>query len=289
VSLPPGGERRRLERALAAALGSGREARWVLEDLAGTDDPVSAEAAGLAEGLAERRRGGEPLQYVLGHWPFRELDLLVDPRALIPRPETEWLTDVALAELDRLLASKGRANVVDLGTGTGAIALSIATERAGRGVSVTATDCDPDALDLARANELRVRTREGGARVEFRLGRWWEALPVVERGCIDLVVSNPPYVDAVEWEQLDPVVRDHEPHGALVAGPGSDYTPGFVDIEAILVGAAGWLARPGTAVLEIAPSQADAALRAAAAQGSTGHRVLADLADRPRALVAHWG
>ncbi|MGH9007104.1 MAG: hypothetical protein ACRDV6_05230, partial [Acidimicrobiales bacterium] len=98
-----GVDRRRVRQALAATLGSEHEARWLLEDVAGAGGPGDAlgpDAASRVRELAERRGSGEPLQYVLGHWPFRQLDLLVDPRALIPRPETEWLVDVALAELD---------------------------------------------------------------------------------------------------------------------------------------------------------------------------------------------
>ena len=288
-----GGERRELERPLTAALGSPREARWLVEDAAGADTSGGAlsevQVARLRR-LAERRVSGEPLQYVLGHWPFRELDLLVDSRALIPRPETEWVTDVALVELDRMLAGGGAPKVVDLGTGTGAIALSIATERSDHGVQVIATERDSAVLELARVNRDRVALRHDAARrVVLRVGSWWDALDPAERGRISLVVSNPPYVAAVEWELLDPVVRDHEPYTALVAGPGSDATPGFADIEAILAGAGAWLTRPGAAVIEIAPAQAAAALVAAERFGCTESRVLADLAGRPRALVARWG
>lgn len=288
-----GGERRELERPLTAALGSPREARWLVEDAAGADTSGGAlsevQVARLRR-LAERRVSGEPLQYVLGHWPFRELDLLVDSRALIPRPETEWVTDVALVELDRMLAGGGAPKVVDLGTGTGAIALSIATERSDHGVQVIATERDSAVLELARVNRDRVALRHDAARrVVLRVGSWWDALDPAERGRISLVVSNPPYVAAVEWELLDPVVRDHEPYTALVAGPGSDATPGFADIEAILAGAGAWLTRPGAAVIEIAPAQVAAALSAAERFGCTESRVLADLAGRPRALVARWG
>jgi len=288
-----GGERRELERTLTTALGSPREARWLVEDAAGGDTSGGAlsevQVARLRR-LAERRVSGEPLQYVLGHWPFRELDLLVDARALIPRPETEWVTDVALVELDQMLAGGGAPKVVDLGTGTGAIALSIATERSDHGVQVIATERDPAVLELARVNRDRVALRHDAARrVVLRVGSWWDALDPAERGRISLVVSNPPYVAAVEWELLDPVVRDHEPYTALVAGPGSDATPGFADIEEILAGAGAWLTRPGAAVIEIAPAQAAAALSVAERFGYTESRVLADLAGRPRALVARWG
>ncbi|HLJ07687.1 MAG TPA: HemK/PrmC family methyltransferase [Acidimicrobiia bacterium] len=281
----PHGAARELAGALAETLGT-REARWVLEDLgAPPGGPLTAEQERAALALAARRGAGEPLQYVLGHWPFRQLDLLVDRRALIPRPETEWVTDVALAELDRLVALGAPPRVVDLGTGTGAIALSIATERVAYDVEVTATDVDPGALELARANHERVGSPSS---VRWRAGSWWEALDSSARGRVSLVVANPPYVAPLEWEVLDPVVRDHEPRGALVAGAGSDGTPGFAAVEAVLAGAPEWLGRPGTVVVEIAPSQEGAAVWAAGRSGSAESRVLADLAGRPRALVARW-
>jgi release factor glutamine methyltransferase len=285
-----GPDRRSLERSLAAILGSDREARWIVEDAFDPDAGVAiGDAPSRARSLAQQRAGGEPLQYVLGHWPFRTLDLLVDRRALIPRPETEWVTDVALAELDRLLAVGGTPTVLDLGTGTGAIALSIAVERSGLGLHVIGTDIDPAALELAARNAERVAEREAAARaVVLRAGSWWEALEARERGRISLVVSNPPYVAAEDWTQLDPVVRDHEPYGALVADAGPDGTPGFACIEAILAGAGEWLSRPGAAVIELAPPQADAAVRAGERLGAAEAMVLPDLAGRPRALVARF-
>ncbi len=286
----PRDDRRALERSLAASLGSAREARWILDDAFESAGRVAErEAAASARRLARRRAAGEPLQYVLGHWPFRDLDLLVDERAFIPRPETEWVTDVALAELDRLLALGAPPTVVDLGTGTGAIALAIAVERGARNVEVIATDRDPAALELAAANRERVAGRHGDIGVvQFRIGSWWEALAAGEIGRISLAVSNPPYVDQGEWAGLDPVVRDHEPHDALVSPPGSDGTPGFGAIEAVLSGAVGRLARPGALVIELAPAQAEAALSTALGSGSIEATVLDDLTGRPRALVARF-
>ena len=122
--------------------------------------------------MVARRRAGEPLQYVLGSWGFRRLDLLVDRRVLIPRPETEQVVEVAL----ELLAGRERPLVVaDLGTGSGAIALSLARELPSTGVEVWATDISTDALDVARANLAGL----GRAAVNVRLaeGDWFGALP----------------------------------------------------------------------------------------------------------------
>lgn len=279
-----------LEHSLTPGLPR-REARWILEEVGvSPGGPVDRDQAQRAGELARRRLAGEPLQYVLGHWPFRHLDLVVDRRALIPRPETEWLTDVALAEVDRLVRVGKPTRVVDLGTGTGAIALAIATERASYGLQVIGTDLDETALDLARTNGERVAGALGATgSLTWCSGRWWEALDQAEQGTVALVVANPPYVSPLEWAALDSVVRDHEPYRALVAAPGTDGTAGLAEIEAILAGAPEWLSRPGAAVIEIAPAQRDSALRVAERFGSDGAEVLADLTDRSRALVARWG
>jgi release factor glutamine methyltransferase len=236
------------------------ESRWLIEH--GGDLPA----------LLERRQAGEPLQYVLGEWAFRTLELTVDARALIPRPETEQVVEVALTALRRR-----RPVVVDLGTGTGAIALSIAVERPD--AQVWATDVDPGALALARTNRERV-----GATVSYRQGSWFDALPDRLRGRVDLVVSNPPYVSEAEWGELDLEVRC-EPYGALVAGPGSDGTPGLGAVEAVLRGSVEWLRRGGLVAVELAPHQARAAEDMARDAGLREVRVAPDLAGRDRAVV----
>lgn len=229
---------------------------------------------GERESLARRRSEGEPLQYVLGHWAFRTLELTVDRRALIPRPETEQVVEVALSEI----AGLRHPVVVDLGTGTGAIALSVAVELAE--AQVWATDIDREALSLARENRNQL-----GAVVLFAEGSWFDALPGYLRGWIDLVVSNPPYVSEEEWPELDPEVR-REPYRALVAGPGSGGTPGFGAVEAVLRGAPEWLSDGGVVVVELAPHQAGAAVAVAESAGLSSVRVVQDLAGRDRAVVA---
>ena len=237
------------------------------------DDQAPERGVAALDRLAARRIEGEPLQYVVGRWGFRSLDLFVDPRVLIPRPETETVAGYAMEELDRQGVS--HPTVADLGTGSGAIALSIARERPQ--AEVWATDSSAAALDVARAN--LAGTGRAAARVTLVQGSWFDALPEHLRGALDLVVSNPPYVAADE--ELPPIVADWEPLGALVAGP-----DGLADVEAVLLGAAFWLAPGGSVVVELAPHQAPRATGVAIEVGLVDVRVRPDLAGRDRAVIA---
>ena len=285
--------RAELTRELAAALGAAHMARIIVEEVAGGDrgsSGLSPDQVAQARAMAARCQAGEPLQYVLGHWSFRCLDLLVDPRVLIPRPETEQVVEVALAEARAVVQAGIPPVLVDAGTGSGAIALSLATELADLGgAEVYATEVSGDALCVAEQNAARV----GAAGVPmlpltFVPGSWLDPLPELLRGTVNLVVSNPPYVTAAEWPQLDAEVRA-EPRGALVAAASSDGSPGLADVEAVLQQALGWLSRPGRAVIELAPHQAEAAVRLATSLGYRSTEVVPDLAQRPRALVARLG
>jgi release factor glutamine methyltransferase len=239
-------------------------------------------AAAAARAMAARRAAGEPLQYVFGHWPFRTLDLAVTPAVLIPRPETEQVVEVALAELRAL--GTVRPVVVDAGTGSGAIALALAVERPD--AAVWATDVSAEALLVAAGNRVRVaRVAAPMGAVTLVEGSWLEPLPASLRGDITLVVSNPPYVAESEWAGLAAEVRA-EPRTALVAPAASAGFPGLACVEAVLEEARGWLARPGVAVVELAPHQAEAARSCASALGYDEVRVEPDLAGRPRAVVA---
>src|SRR4051794_40900781 len=159
---------RRLLAEATAALGAGGAPRRIVEEASGyegadlvlhLDDPCTTLTHARWARMVERRSTGEPLQYVLGRWGFRRLDLLVDRRVLIPRPETEVVVEHALAEADRV----GETTAVDLGTGSGAIALALATER--RSLSVWATDSSPAALEVARANLAGVGRAGGRVRI----------------------------------------------------------------------------------------------------------------------------
>ncbi len=244
----------------------------------GLDDPATTRSVAWFDTMIERRLVGEPLQYVLGVWGFRTLDLLVDRRVLIPRPETEEVAGWALDELDRLrLAStrSGPLTAVDLGTGSGAIALSLVAER--RDVDVWATDVSVEALDVASANLAGL----GGParRVTLAEGSWFDALPAELRGGVDLVVSNPPYVAADD--DLPAEVAEWEPPGALVPGP-----TGLEALLPLVAEAPAWLARPGSLVVELAPGQAEAVAEAARSAGFAEALIEIDLRGRPRAVVA---
>ncbi len=268
---------------VARVVGDGREARWIVEHAAAT----GLDAAGARQ-LAVRRAAGEPLQYVLGTWPFRTLELVVDRRALVPRPETEAVVGVAL-DRARALGRPCRVTA-DLGTGTGAIALSLAVE-AGRGhpdLEVWATDRSAAALERAGETLARLAATDPGAagRVHLAAGSWYDALPDRLAGTLDLIVSNPPYVAEEELPGLDPEVREWEPHQALVAPRGRSGVGGTADIEAVLSDAPRWLAPGGVVVVELAPPQAYAAVDAARRAGLSGVTVERDLAGRLRMVVA---
>ncbi len=285
---------------LAAVVGVPHEARFIVDEalglglvLAQPEAPTGALDPGVAAAarrMAARRAAGEPLQYVFGHWPFRRLDLRLDPRVLIPRPETEQVVEVALAEARCLMAGArptGPLVAVDAGTGSGAIALSLASELGGGVVGeVWATEASADALAVAAENLVALRSGSVAPLPDVELveGSWLEPLPARLRGRVGLVVSNPPYVSESEWEELHAEVRA-EPRRALVAGPSSDGVPGLADVEAVLTEARDWLATPGAAVVELAPHQAEAALHLAERLGYAATEVVPDLAHRPRALV----
>jgi release factor glutamine methyltransferase len=268
------------------ALGSTLEARRIVERASGydgaelllhLDDAAPARALPFARAMVERRAKGEPLQYVVGRWGFRTLDLFVDRRVLIPRPETEVVVEAALAELRAIAAERGGPPpvAVDLGTGSGAIALSIAREVPA--AEVWATDVSAAALAVARANLAGLGSRFA-SHVRLVEGAWFEALPAHLHGVVDLIVSNPPYV--ATGEALPAEVAEWEPDEALVAGP-----TGLEAIAAIVRDAPAWLAHPGRLVVEIAPHQAAAAADLARAAGFADVDVRPDLQGRLRVLV----
>lgn len=223
---------------------------------------VATDEAHLSE-LIERRLAGEPLQYLEGTAAFGPLDLLVDERVLIPRPETEQLWELAV----KLVVDPGV--VVDMCTGSGALALALAGSYPN--AAVHGTDIAPDALDVAAENSARV-----GRSVTWHHGDLFDALPPDLLGRVDLVVCNPPYVSASEFVAL-PVDVLHEPMGALVSGP-----TGLEVIAELAAGIGEWLAPDGVFVVEMGETQGGAAVDLFAEFAGEIHQ---DLTGRDRFVV----
>jgi release factor glutamine methyltransferase len=222
ASTAMGLERLDAQLLLLRAVGRSETDRgWLLAH--DTDEvPASAEA-GYRE-LCERRASGEPLAYIVGHKEFHGLDLRVDPRVLVPRPDTETLADWAIEIIEGLDAPR----VIDLGTGSGAVALAI--KKACPHATVEATDVSAAALEVARANASRCRLE-----VSFREASWLDGIG----GSFDVIVSNPPYIAAGD-EHL--AALRHEPQAALVSGAdGLDAIRAIVAQAPARLAAAGWL------------------------------------------------
>ncbi|PKP71596.1 MAG: peptide chain release factor N(5)-glutamine methyltransferase [Alphaproteobacteria bacterium HGW-Alphaproteobacteria-4] len=227
--------------------------------------PLTPAEAAAFEAAIAARAARQPVSQITGSRAFWGRDFRVTRATLDPRPETEALVAEALAApFTRLL---------DLGTGTGCILLSCLAERpAATGIGI---DASPEALAVAAENAARLGLTD---RAELRLGDWFAGLD----GNFDLIVSNPPYIAAVEMAALSPEVRDWEP--ALALSPGGD---GLGAYRAIAAGARAHLAPGGRLILEIGPSQAGAVVALLAAAGLPGARVLPDLDGRDRVVIAH--
>lgn len=263
------------------------QARWICEVASGfdgddfigiLDQPASERGVAHLDAMLARLDAGEPLQYVLGRWGFRRLDLMVDRRVLIPRPETETVVEVALQ-----VVSSSTMPVVcaDLGTGSGAIGLSLASELPLDGVVVWMTDRSADALDVARANAAGIG--RAAANVRLSPGDWFAGLPDDLRGTLALIVSNPPYV-ADHDPELEPIVRDWEPEGALLSG-----ADGLDDIRLLIAGAPRWLRPGGWLVLEIGSGHGPAVRRLLLDAGFENVEIRKDPSNRDRVAVARRG
>lgn len=240
-----------------------------LELYLGFDRPMSEDELAECRALLRRRGTREPLQYVLGTAPFRELHLGVGPGVAIPRPETEYFLDVltAIAGPDRTFGA-----ALDVGTGSGAIALALADEGLAR--TVVATDISAQALAAARRNAQAA----GVTGVDFRSGHLLE--PIAGEA-FDLILSNPPYVTDDEWRSTAPEVREWEPRRALAAG-----ADGLGVIRELVPAMMGALRPGGWAGLEVGRTQTEAA--AALFRQCDGHArvvVREDLAGLPRYVL----
>lgn len=258
------------------------DARRIVEEASGVEpsefhgvlaSPATVRGVASFDKMVARREQGEPLQYVVGRWGFRHLDLMVDKRVLIPRPETEEVAGLAIDEI-KARSIERELLVADLGTGSGAIGLSIASECPS--TRVLATDVSAEALQVARANLTGIG--RAASRVSLHEGSWFDALPASVRGSLDVLISNPPYV--TDAEELPAVVADWEPSRALRAsGNGLD------DLTVIVDGADEWVTPGGAVILEMAPNQTATITQRFSARGWSA-RVHIDLQGRDRAVVA---
>jgi len=254
--------RHEAERLLMAA------AAWDRSKLA-VGGVVEPAAAAEFRATVGRRRHGEPLQYIEGTAQFGPLELLVDDRALIPRPETEQLWELVVARFPT-----APDLVVDLCTGSGNLAL--ACKHAWPDAAVFATDSSSDAASLARLNAVRL-----GLDVTVLTGDLYQPLPHHLQHRVDVIVANPPYLAAAELATLAVEVRVHEPVAALVAGPRGDEVMTRIAAEA-----AQWLRPGGTIAVEI--SEFRAADAAALFEGFDAE-IVNDLAGKPRFVVGAMG
>jgi release factor glutamine methyltransferase len=230
-------------------------------------DGLDAGAAAHLEDLVQRRQRGEPMAYLRGDQEFFGLTLGVDPRVLVPRPDTETLVVWALEVLDGL---PDPATALDLGTGSGAIALAIKSQRPA--TTVSATDVSAGALAVARANADRL-----GLAVDFHAGHWLSAVPGQR---FDLMVSNPPYI-----AEGDPhlAALGHEPVSALTAG-----VDGLDDIRTLVSTAPGALNPGGWLLLEHGHDQASAVRALLQTAGFEHVSSRADLAGIGRCSGGQW-
>ena len=263
---------------------SALEAKWMIEEVSGVtnlhDYQEQAKPIQLKRlsKLIERRLTGEPLQYVLGRWQFRELDLFVDDRVLIPRPETEILVGYALEECKSKksqLDETRSLNVADLGCGSGAIGLSIAREI--QEVSVWCTDVSEGAIAVTRANLAGLGM--AGQKVSISQGSWFEALPQEMLEKFDVIISNPPYIS--DSEELPLEVSEWEPSSSLRSGP-----LGTEDLSFLLNNSIEWLSAEGQLILELAPMQADQMVAEAKNLNFREVQLRNDLTGRDRVLMA---
>ncbi len=242
-------------------------------ELAFYPESLTREQAALYEAWVSRRLEREPVQRILGYAYFRNLRLDLDEHALIPRPDTESVVDAALEVVDR---GGGFSRVLDVGTGSGAIAIAIAQERPS--CDVYATDHSEGALRIARRNAARA-----GTKVQFHRADLARGLDVLE-GCVDLLVSNPPYVRSADIPKLAPEVRDWDPRAALDGGP-----DGLGFYRRIFAEAGPLLADGADVVLEVGDGQAEDVLELGRRAGYAPLGTRVDLTGTPRSGLLRSG
>ncbi|MCC6415461.1 MAG: peptide chain release factor N(5)-glutamine methyltransferase [Opitutaceae bacterium] len=227
--------------------------------------PLAEEELETIRGFLRRRGQHEPWQYIIGETEFSGLVLKADARALIPRPETEYMVELLTKRL-----TPPPARVLDLGTGSGAIALALAIQWPQ--AQVTAVDCSAEALALARENVRRAGLEP---RVRLLQSDWFASMPSGE--CFDLIVSNPPYLTEGEADATAAEVRNFEPRTALTPG-----ATGLEAIQGIIGGARARLGEGGLLAMETGIAQHTAIAGLFSDAGFSRHEFIADLTGRPR-------
>lgn len=235
------------------------------------DAVLSAELCRRLEAEIKRLAAHEPLQYVLGEAEFMGRIFAADPRALIPRPETEQLAELVLACAG--LWAGATPTLAEVGTGTGCLVISLALAKPE--ARYHALDLDPAALALARENA----SRHGVAnRIRFAVGNLLAGLAPAS---LDAVVANPPYVRTADWAQLPAQIREHEPRLALEGG-----ADGLAVIRPLIAQAALVLKPGGRIFLEIGDEQGAAVAGLLKSQGFMDVAIRQDLAGKPRFATA---
>ncbi|MFB6290168.1 MAG: peptide chain release factor N(5)-glutamine methyltransferase [Candidatus Bipolaricaulia bacterium] len=233
------------------------------------DRPLDEKELKSFKPLIKKRKSGQPLQYITGQVSFMGLSLKVDDRALIPRPETEEMTEEILGEFRQFEGVK----VLDLGTGSGAIAIALA--RFLVEPTVTAVDKSPEALELAKENAGR---NDLGTSIEFRQSDWFSEVSET----YDVIVSNPPYVPSSSLKELKEEIKDYEPAEALDGG-----AEGLKEIKNILDQVEGYLTEGGAVFLEIGHEQGKEVKNYATSQNLQNIRLIEDSQGTDRILCGN--
>ena len=254
------------------------EARMLLEAATGynhaallmrSDECLSENQAEQWQQMLVRRLAGEPMAYILGNREFYGRPFATTPATLIPRPETEHLVEAVLARLPT------NGKVWDLGSGSGAIAVTLACERPD--AAVFASDISPDALEVAAANAVEL-----GAKVQFACGSWYQAFSKEQTGLLDIIVSNPPYIEADDPHLIEGDLR-FEPQNAL-----TDFADGLSAIRMLAKGAGERLQTGGWLLMEHGWNQGTEVRQILLDKGFTEVATEQDLAGLDRLTLGRW-
>ncbi len=219
-----------------------------------------------------------PLQYITHRVEFMSLDFFVDERVLIPRPETETLVETVLKKAHNKQYSNRKITIMDIGTGSGNIAVSLAKNLSN--TEIYASDISQEALTIAKENVQKHKVADNVHLLHGDLFGVFNSH--IEKGNVDFIVSNPPYVSESEWKNLEPELRDHEPREALVAGK-----DGLCFYRQIIKEAADWLKPEGCLVIEIGETQAKTIIKLMENEGHYGDiELIKDLQGKERVISA---